>query len=226
MKEETLKLDLGIVQTKAQHGAESFLPEHQDIASLKKAAASCQGCELYRYASETVFGEGPPDARVVFVGEQPGDVEDKQGRPFVGPAGRLLNSVLEELEIPRELCYVTNTVKHFKFEVRGKSRIHKTPRPIEVTSCLPWLEAELEVIKPRMVVLLGATAAQALLGKGFRVTRERGVILRSPIAGDLAQTKFMATVHPSSILRAVDEETRHRELELFKEDLQQIRDYV
>lgn len=207
-------------------GAATFLPERRTLASLKEAALGCEGCDLYKYATSTVFGEGPAKARVIFVGEQPGDSEDKQGRPFVGPAGRLLDKVLEELEIPRELCYVTNTVKHFKFEWRGKNRIHKTPRQIEVNACLPWLEAEVAEIKPEIVVLLGATAAQALFGKTFRVTRERGRMLPSPLSGTLAKLQFMATVHPSSILRAADEESRHRELALFKDDLKLIKDFV
>jgi uracil-DNA glycosylase family protein len=207
-------------------GATAFLPAHHDIPSLKEASLQCEGCELYKYANGTVFGEGPANARVIFVGEQPGDSEDKQGRPFVGPAGRLLDKILEELDIPRELCYVTNTVKHFKYEWRGKNRLHKKPRQIEVNACLPWLKAEIGEIKPEIIVLLGATAAQAVFGKTFRVTKDRGRVLPGPPSGALAKMQFMATVHPSSILRAVDDESRTRELALFKDDLKLIKDFV
>jgi uracil-DNA glycosylase family protein len=207
-------------------GAAVFLPKHHDIPSLKEASLKCEGCELYKYANGTVFGEGPAKARVIFVGEQPGDSEDKQGRPFVGPAGRLLDRVLEELEIPRELCYVTNTVKHFKYEWRGKNRLHKTPRQIEVNACVPWLHAEIAEIKPEIIVLLGATAAQAVFGKIFRVTKERGRVMPGPSSGAMAGMQFMATVHPSSILRAVDDKSRTRELALFKDDLKLIKDFI
>ena len=172
---------------------------------------------MYKTGTQTVFGEGTATARAIFIGEQPGDSEDKLGRPFVGPAGKLLDRALEQAGIDRELVYVTNVVKHFKWTPRGKRRLHEKPNAREIAACRPWLQAELEVVKPEVLVCLGATAAQALLGKSFRVTQMRGEILEH----ELAQA-IMATVHPSSILRAPDEESRHREMELFVRDLQKI----
>jgi uracil-DNA glycosylase family protein len=193
--------------------AEDFLPERRGMAALKEAAAECRGCSLYRNATQTVFGEGPRSAEVVMVGEVPGDREDLSGKPFVGPAGRLLSEALEEAGIDRRAVYVTNAVKHFKFERRGKRRIHKRPAAEEIRACRPWLDAELEAVKPRAVVALGAVAAQALFGRAFRVTKQRG----RPVESDLAEVA-MATVHPSSILRA-DEESRREEYEAFVSDL-------
>jgi DNA polymerase len=182
---------------------EDFLPPRKDLASLSKAAQRCQGCSLYLRATQTVFGEGNATARVVVVGEQPGDYEDRQGRPFVGPAGRVLDDALGEAGLDRSSVYVTNAVKHFSFEERGKRRIHKKPRPTEVRACRPWLEAELDVIRPDVLVLLGATAAQAVFGPSFRVSQERGKLQRSPLA-----PVVLATAHPSSILRAPDDASR------------------
>jgi DNA polymerase len=183
------------------------------LRTLAAAARECRGCDLYRDATQTVFGEGIPGAEVVLVGEQPGDREDLEGRPFVGPAGRLLDEALAEAGIERDGVYLTNVVKHFKFEPRGKRRIHRKPDLHEQAACLPWLEAELEQIHPTALVLLGATAAQAVLGREFRVTRQRGSWVPSPYA-----PLVTATVHPSSILRAPDE-TRGAERDLFVRDL-------
>lgn len=171
--------------------------------------------------TQTVFGEGAPKARIMFVGEQPGDQEDIQGHPFVGPAGRVLDKALEEAGIDRREVYVTNAVKHFKWEPRGKRRIHKTPNSLEITACKPWLEAEIAVVQPDLVVCLGATAAKALLGREFRVSVQRGRLHSSSIAPHV-----MATVHPSSLLRAPDEETRQRETHLFVEDLKRSREFL
>jgi uracil-DNA glycosylase family protein len=200
--------------TEEQHSAAEFLPKDHSLSSLREAASHCQGCPLYKDANQTVFGEGPEHARALFVGEQPGDIEDKQGRPFVGPAGRLLDKALEDCGIDRSKAYFTNAVKHFKFEWRGKRRLHKTPRKIEVDACLPWLQAEIDEVKPQVIVLLGATAAQALMGKDFRITKSRGQFLESRLA-----PYVMATVHPSSILRAPDSETREVERQRFVDDL-------
>lgn len=199
---------------KAGRSALDFFPEEINQDSLREAAAGCMGCDLYKNATQTVFGEGSGRAELVFVGEQPGDEEDLAGRPFVGPAGRLFDKAMEEAGIDRSLVYVTNTVKHFKWKPRGKRRLHEKPNASEINACLPWLAAEIEVVKPRILVLLGATAAQALLGKQFRVTKERGLWLDSPLA-----EKVIATVHPSSILRAPDPETRERQYAQFVEEL-------
>ena len=193
--------------------AADFLPERRTLPALREAAAGCKGCRLYANATQTVFGEGPRTAEVVMVGEVPGDREDLAGKPFVGPAGRLLDEALEEAGIDRRKVYVTNVVKHFKFTRRGKRRIHKKPAAEEIGACRPWLDAELEAVKPKALVALGATAAQALLGRQFRVSRQRGV----PVESDLAPL-VMATVHPSSILRA-DEEDRDDALAAFVGDL-------
>jgi len=177
-----------------------FFPKEITYESLVTASKGCMACDLYKDATQTVFGEGPKKADVLFVGEQPGDEEDLAGRPFIGPAGRLFNRALEEVGIDRSRIYVTNAVKHFKWKPQGKRRLHQKPKVSEVEACLPWLAAELDVVKPRILVLLGATAAQALLGKQFRVTQHRGIWLASPMA-----ERTIATVHPSSILRAGDE---------------------
>ena len=187
------------------------------LPSLRAAAAACTACDLHQRGTQTVFGEGAARARAILLGEQPGDQEDKVGRPFVGPAGKLLDRALQEAGIDRKLVYVTNVVKHFKWVARGKRRLHEKPDAREIAACRPWLEAELAVVKPEVLVCLGATAAQAILGKSFKVTQMRGRILAHPAAG-----KVMATVHPSSILRAPDDDARHRELELFIRDLRVI----
>jgi uracil-DNA glycosylase family protein len=189
------------------------LPSRLSLPALRTAAAGCTACDLYKTATQTVFGEGLANARAVLLGEQPGDQEDKSGRPFVGPAGKLLDRALEEAGIDRELVYVTNVVKHFKFVPRGKRRLHQKPDAREQAACRPWLLGELQVIKPALIVCLGATAAQALLGKAFRVTKQRGQVLQHELG------PIMATVHPSSILRAPDDESREKETKLFVADL-------
>ena len=183
--------------------AADFLPARRTLPALKSAAAECRGCPLYLTATQTVLGEGSASARVMFVGEQPGDSEDRQGRPFVGPAGKLFDRALSEAGVAREDAYVTNAVKHFKFEQRGKARLHKKPGAGEIGACMPWLRAEIELIKPEILVLLGATAAQALFGAQFRITQQRGKPLSSELAG-----LVIATAHPSSVLRAPDAEAR------------------
>ncbi len=184
-------------------GAEMFLPEHHTLAALRDAIPACHGCSLYRDATQAVFGEGPETARIVIVGEQPGDVEDQAGHPFVGPAGRLLDAALESAGIPRSEVYVTNAVKHFKFTRRGKRRLHDRPTRNEVVACRPWLAAELEVLAPDIVVLCGATAARALLGEAFRITTSRGVVANPTLAW-----WTFATVHPAAVLRAPDHDRR------------------
>ena len=190
--------------------AAPFVPEGADLPRLATAAAECRGCHLFKNATQTVFGEGAPDARIVFVGEQPGDVEDRRGRPFVGPAGKLLDRALEEAGIDRSVAYVTNAVKHFKFTMAtsGKRRIHAKPDALDINACRPWLTAELALLDPELIVALGATAAQALFGPSFRVTKTRGVLLPWP-AGEEAGTQAaygLATIHPSAVLRAEDRE--------------------
>lgn len=201
-------------------GAEGFLPEKHTLPLLRAAIPACRGCTLYRDATRAVFGEGSADARVMLVGEVPGDYEDIAGKPFVGPAGRLLDEALAAAEIPRTDVYVTNAVKHFKFTRRGKKRLHDKPTRYEIGACKPWLEAELEVVRPDIVVLLGATAAQALLGASFRVTKSRGVAL----ATSFARWTF-ATVHPAAVLRAPDEELRHEAKAEFMHDLGVVGEY-
>jgi uracil-DNA glycosylase family protein len=194
--------------------AVDLVPERPTVRTLQEAAAGCRACRLWRDATQTVFGEGTRAAEIMLVGEQPGDREDLAGRPFVGPAGRLLDQALEEAGIDRRKVYVTNVVKHFKFTRRGKRRIHKRPAADEIAACRPWLEAELEVVRPRILVCLGATAAQALLGRTFRVTKQRGEFVESDLA-----PLVTATIHPSAILRAPDEATRREEMEAFVRDL-------
>jgi uracil-DNA glycosylase len=201
-------------QVAEPNDATPFLPERASLTALREAAAACHGCHLWRYASQTVFGEGKKKARVMFVGEQPGDKEDRAGRPFVGPAGRELDRALEEVGIDRGDVYVTNVVKHFAFQERGKRRMHRTPKRFEIEACKPWLDEELRVIRPEALVLLGATAAKALLGSSFRITRERG----RPLDSDLADL-VLATVHPSAILRQRTDEERYEERRHFTEDL-------
>src|SRR6478735_5416516 len=197
--------------------AADFFPERKSLKAFRDAAADCKGCDLWERGTQTVFGEGARRAEVVFVGEQPGNEEDLSGKPFVGPAGRLLDEALIEAGIDRSQTYVTNVVKHFKWEPRGKRRIHKKPNAREITACRPWLEAEIALIKPKALVCLGATAAQALLGASFKVTAHRGEFIASPLA-----PLVLATVHPSSILRAPDDETRRRETERFIDDLRTV----
>lgn len=206
------------IVVKSDKSAAPFLPANRSIRTLRSAAATCKGCELWKYATQTVFGEGGLNQQVMLVGEQPGDQEDLSGHPFVGPAGRILNFALEQINIEREQIYVTNAVKHFKFEPRGKRRIHKKPSSAEVRACRPWLEAEIDVLKPQIIVCLGSTAAQAILGPGFRVTQARGQLLSSPLAPFV-----LATVHPSSLLRQPDEESRRAAIEQFVKDLSVIR---
>jgi uracil-DNA glycosylase family protein len=189
----------------------------QEWQVLHDAAAECKACDLWKRGTQTVFGEGRRGAKIMLVGEQPGNDEDLAGKPFVGPAGKLLDRALADAGIDRRLAYVTNVVKHFKWEPRGKRRIHAKPNAAEISACLPWLKAELELIRPRVLVCLGATAAQALLGRQFRVTSQRGKFVESALA-----PLVTATVHPSSILRARDDETRHEEMRRFVEDLRKV----
>jgi DNA polymerase len=194
--------------------ATPFLPDSTRLQALRDAAAGCRGCHLYQGATQTVFGEGPRRARVMLVGEMPGDREDREGHPFVGPAGRELDEALADAGIDRDDAYVTNVVKHFKFEERGKRRIHQTPRRWEVQACMPWLRAELGAVRPEVLVLLGATAAKALLGSGFKLTGARG----APIESDLAPV-VTATAHPSAILRMREKEARAEAREALRRDL-------
>jgi uracil-DNA glycosylase len=202
---------------KSSKSADLLIPSHATLAALKNAAKSCRACDLWQRGTQTVFGEGGSNAKVIFVGEQPGDREDLEGKPFVGPAGGLLDKALLEAGIDRTKVYVTNAVKHFKWEPRGKRRIHKKPNAAEIAACRPWLDAEIAVLKPRVLVCLGATAAQALLGRDFHVTQHRGEFVDSPLA-----PYVMATVHPSSILRAPDDESRHEEMRRFVTDLKKL----
>jgi uracil-DNA glycosylase family protein len=194
--------------------ATPFLPEQSTLEALRTAAADCRGCHLWRPATQTVFGEGLKRSRVMLVGEQPGDKEDRAGRPFVGPAGKELDRGLEAAGIPRDEAYLTNVVKHFKFEERGNRRIHQTPKRFEVEACKPWFAEELRVVAPEALIVLGATAAKALLGSSFRVTAHRGELLDFELAPIVA-----ATIHPSAILRQRDDESRYRERTAFAEDL-------
>src|SRR5438067_13698443 len=197
--------------------AAPLIPPRPNLAVLREAAAGCRACDLWKRGTQTVFGEGAAHARVMFVGEQPGDKEDLAGKPFVGPAGAVLDKALAAAGIPREEVYITNVVKHFKWEPRGKRRIHKKPNALEIAACRPWLESEIAVTKPRVVVLMGATAAQALLGRGFKVTQRRGELIESDLA-----PLVMATVHPSSILRAPDDDARHAEMARFIDDMKKL----
>ena len=189
-------------------------PDTASLGALREAARHCTACHLYNRATQTVFGEGPKGATMMLVGEQPGDYEDVSGKPFVGPAGKIMDRALEEAGIDRSKVYVTNAVKHFKWEPRGKRRIHQKPNSREIAACRPWLEAELRVVKPKLVVAMGATAAQTIFGPSFRVTRERGKVLSSKLA-----PRVLATVHPSSLLRQPNEASREREYKLFVADL-------
>jgi uracil-DNA glycosylase len=193
---------------------ESFLPQNLTLRSLQRASKACRGCPLYLGATQTVFGEGPTDARIMLVGEQPGDREDVEGHPFVGPAGKLLDRALADAGLVRRTVYVTNAVKHFYFEPRGKFRLHKRPPATAVKACRPWLASEIEVLKPEVVVLLGATAAQAILGSSFRVTRDRGKVITGSVA-----PRVIATFHPSALLRMPDAAARDAAFKLQVKDL-------
>jgi uracil-DNA glycosylase len=197
--------------------AQALIPEQPTLPGLREAAAACRACDLYKTGTQTVFGEGAQHAKVMFVGEQPGDREDIEGKPFVGPAGRLLDEALTAAGIDRVQVYITNAVKHFKWKPQGKRRLHQKPNAAEVSACRPWLDAEIALVKPQILVCLGATAAQALLGRDFRVTLQRGQFIERP---GLALT--MATVHPSSILRAADDESRELEMQAFIADLKRL----
>jgi len=194
-----------------------LLPDRSTLPAVREISKGCKACDLYKRGTQTVFGQGPARAEIMMVGEQPGDAEDLAGQPFVGPAGRLLDRALEEAGIDRSRVYVTNVVKHFKWEPRGKRRIHAKPNAAEIGACRPWLETEIALVKPRVLVCLGATAGQALLGRGFKVTQQRGQFVPSPLA-----PLVTGTVHPSSILRAPDEESRRREMQAFVSDLRKI----
>lgn len=197
--------------------AAPFVPERLTLSNLWEAAQTCKGCDLYKHASQAVVGDGRRSAHVMLVGEQPGDQEDIQGKPFVGPAGKLLDKALEEAGIDRGECYVTNAVKHFKFIERGKRRLHQKPKTSEVNACRPWLEAEIKVLSPEIIVALGATAAQSLLGSSFRLTQHRGEFLEH------GKAKIMATMHPAAILRAPDAAERDRQYKEFVEDLKAVK---
>lgn len=200
--------------------AAPFLPGKRTLPALRSAAEGCKGCDLWKNATQTVFGAGPPRASVLFVGEQPGNDEDLAGEPFVGPAGRILDEALASAKIDRSTVYVTNAVKHFKNEPRGKRRLHKKPSIREVAACRPWLLAEIEAVRPEVVVLLGATAAASLMGSKFRVTKVRGQLLEAPFG------KVLATVHPSSVLRAPDHDARVREKQAFFADIEVLADWL
>ena len=205
--------------SEAPPGAQEWVPQDAgNLDELKAAAAGCKGCELFQDATQTVFGRGAPDARVVFVGEQPGDVEDQHGLPFVGPAGRLLRDAVDDAGFDVSSIYITNAVKHFRFELRGKRRIHQNPGPAHITACRPWLVAEFALLKPDLVVVLGATAGKALLGPAFRVTKSRGQLLPGPASAQhpedfpVAEIQAIATIHPSAVLRADDRDTAYKGL--------------
>jgi uracil-DNA glycosylase family protein len=202
------------IKKPATSSARDFLPEAHTVETLRQAAQSCKGCDLYKNATQTVFGEGPQKASVVFVGEQPGDQEDRQGHPFVGPAGRLLDKALAGAGIPREQVYVTNAVKHFKWIWRGKRRLHQKPAIRQVAACRPWLEAELESVRPKIVICLGATATQAVLGKSVSITKERGKFIDSS-SGLLT----FITIHPSAIYRQREKDQQEKEYRRFAEEL-------
>jgi uracil-DNA glycosylase family protein len=195
----------------------NLLPDRPTIDRVRDVAAGCKACDLYKRGTQTVFGEGPKRAEIMLVGEQPGDAEDLAGHPFVGPAGKLLDRALEEAGIDRRVVYVTNVVKHFKWEPRGKRRIHAKPNAGEISACRPWLETEIALVKPRVLVCMGATAAQALLGKTFKVSKQRGAFIESSLA-----PLVTATVHPSSVLRAPDERARRDEMRRLVADLKKV----
>ncbi|RIK81046.1 MAG: uracil-DNA glycosylase [Planctomycetota bacterium] len=206
-------------KTSATRSAADYLPARFSLSALRRAAVGCRGCDLYVRATQTVFGEGPPDARIVLVGETPGDEEDRQGRPFVGRAGKLLDRALNEANVDREEVYVTNVVKHFSFDERGKRRLHKKPRQVEIVACRAWIDAELLAIRPQFVVCLGATAAQTLLGKQFRLTRQRGEVVGNVAAGVDWPVAALASWHPAAILRAPTSAARAEMLDELVADL-------
>ena len=197
--------------------AQTFFPDHPTIRKLTDAVQQCTACDLWEKATQAVFGEGPPKASVMFVGEQPGDQEDLQGRPFVGPTGQMLDDALAEVGIPREAVYVTNAVKHFRWEPRGKKRLHKPPSLLQMKACFPWLQEELRLVKPKAVVCLGATAAKSLLGPAFRITTQRGEVYETPHA-----PWVLATYHPAAIVRMPDPDKRREARALFHEDLEKV----
>jgi uracil-DNA glycosylase family protein len=199
-------------------GAADYVPQTKSLSILRNSLQSCRGCDLFRHATQAVAGEGAKSSLVLFIGEQPGDEEDRQGRPFVGPAGRLLDRALQEAGIDRSSVFVTNAVKHFKFEERGKRRIHKKPKVSEMRACQPWLEAEISLIQPRILVCLGATAAQSVFGADYRVTKERGLFVKHPWA-----PYATSTIHPAAILRAPDEQ-RDNEYKMFVRDLKKVKE--
>jgi uracil-DNA glycosylase len=205
------------VATKQQRSAADFLPAKHTVEALREAARSCKGCDLHQNATQTVFGEGPRKASVVLVGEQPGDQEDRQGHPFVGPAGRLLDKALMEAQIPRNEAYVTNAVKHFKWIWRGKRRLHQKPAIRQVMACRPWLEAELEALRPKIVVCMGATAAQAVLGRAVPITKERGKFIES----EFGLAAFI-TIHPSAIYRHREKDEQDQEYRRFASEMRQV----
>jgi DNA polymerase len=214
--------------TIAKESAAPFVPEGRMLPVLREAVQHCRGCDLYRTATQAVFGEletgaksKKPKVAIMMIGEQPGNLEDKEGRPFVGPAGKLLDKCLEKAEIDRRKVYVTNTVKHFKWEPRGKLRIHKKPSMKEIHACRPWLEAELETVRPELIVCLGAVASQSLLGSGFKITQSHGKIQRAE-----GLPPIIATLHPSAILRARTPEDRERDTKIFMDDLRQVRTFL
>jgi uracil-DNA glycosylase family protein len=211
-----------------EQGAAPFVPDNRTLPVLQEAVQYCRGCDLYQYATQAVFGEletgakaKKPKVAIMMIGEQPGDQEDKQGRPFVGPAGKLLDKCLEEADIDRRKVYVTNTVKHFRWEPRGKLRIHKKPSMKEIHACRPWLEAELEAVRPELIVCLGATAAQSLLGSGFKITQSHGKVQQAN-----GFPPIIATLHPSAILRARTDEYRERDIKIFQDDLRRVTDFL
>jgi uracil-DNA glycosylase family protein len=210
-------LNLPGIGEQAQVPAQALIPEQPTIPALQAAAAGCHACDLYKTATQTVFGEGAERATVMFVGEQPGDREDIEGKPFVGPAGGILDEALRAAGIDRGEAYITNAVKHFKWKPQGKRRLHQKPNAAEISACRPWLDAEMALVKPQILVCLGATAAQALLGRDFRVTQQRGQFIERP-----GLPLVMATVHPSSILRAADDESRELEMQAFVADLRRL----
>jgi len=202
------------LRAKVPFSASSFIPSHASLSQLREAAKTCKGCPLYRAATQTVFGEGPAQTPIVMLGEQPGNQEDKEGRPFVGPAGRLLDKALAEVHLQRENIYISNVVKHFKFKWKAKIRFHQKPTGLEIRACRPWLQAELTLLKPKVTVCLGVSAAQGLLQRKVLLREERGQMQPSPLGG-----KVLFTTHPSSILRMPDEQSRHSEFKKFVQDL-------